>query len=82
MNATPVRGPNDGSSGDDDPRLAFVYQEALDWRDLTALLHCRNRGARGAALAASEPLSFDTSMPDQDDPSTNSCIAEWHDTRR
>ena len=29
MNAKPVTGPNDGSSRDDDPRLAFVYQEAV-----------------------------------------------------
>ena len=29
MNAKPVRGPDDGSSGDDDPRPAFVYQEAV-----------------------------------------------------
>ena len=29
MNAKPVRVPDDGSSADDDPRLAFVYQEAV-----------------------------------------------------
>jgi hypothetical protein len=29
MNAKPIRDTGDGSSGDDDPRLAFVYQEAV-----------------------------------------------------
>lgn len=29
MNAVPVRSTDEGSSGDDDPRLAFVYQEAV-----------------------------------------------------